>query len=298
MNNLITLVELEPIGERFFIGILTALTIYLFFSYLDKRSDKRTKRKEESALKIKKEILYQNTIRNIAKGYTTTLKHVIDGLNVKSQLLDKCNPRNFLSPYNPQKVNIATMLYAELQSGKKETPLNQIWDEAEAKLGIFLDAETIFNELSNIFNPNRFVGNNFNETTLLVCNRAYDYIQNNRTNLRNLLEFTENLNINSPSNNSNKLIIPIVCDFELVSSNENNVVDICGMYQMELIHVNDDAYYFYPINNNSAFTAEPDLMPFTKIYGINQYYLEIPVSNCKRYEPSEVIITTDTDSAT
>lgn len=180
----------NSVGESVFVGILTSIAFGVILWVVNQNSSKKENIKlEEHQKKVEKD-KYLQTLKSIVKSSGMTISYDYD--NTISQLTALCNPKNYLEPYQPEKLKIATELYTELKS--ISSPYNKqqirtINKKADEMLLIKLPSEDVFIVLKNIFNPQNFVDDNFDEQKLLASNKAYQYIFQNKNDLRKLQEF-------------------------------------------------------------------------------------------------------------
>ena len=78
-------------------------------------------------------------------------------IHQKEELIRKCNPNNFMIPYNHDKVNMANKIIIELGETNDYADIVRIRDMA-AKIGVVVSSEQIFNYLMSICNPINYVG--------------------------------------------------------------------------------------------------------------------------------------------
>lgn len=76
------------------------------------------------------------------------------------ELRQKCNPSNFMHPYNFELVKLSNALYSEMEVNKSDMDaLKRIRRRAVAELGIKISTEKLYNLLSNRLDPSKYVGN-------------------------------------------------------------------------------------------------------------------------------------------
>ena len=83
---------------------------------------------------------------------------IMKGIPYEQQLLKAlrkaCFPKNFMDPYDPDKVSIANELFQKLQAQDLfSEDIYSIRDRAVKELGITIDASFLFEELSAVCNP-------------------------------------------------------------------------------------------------------------------------------------------------
>lgn len=71
------------------------------------------------------------------------------------ELIEKCNPDNFIKPFVPEKAKVANELYAQLINCKdrKDCSLTAIRDKCIDELGLKISAKKKFDYLGSIFDP-------------------------------------------------------------------------------------------------------------------------------------------------
>jgi len=97
-------------------------------------------------------------------GHEEKLAHPRPIMGVYSSLYEelrqKCNPSNFMHPYNFELVKLSNALYSEMEVNKSDMDaLKRIRRRAVAELGIKISTEKLYNLLSNRLDPSKYVGN-------------------------------------------------------------------------------------------------------------------------------------------
>ena len=139
-------------------------------------------------LRNKKKVKEQTKIYNEEKAdaFIKSDRHGNGDYNkyLLNELLDKCNPQNFMTPYNYEKVKIANELYPRLLKceGNDNEELVEIRKEAISKLGIILSTSTIFEELCKTCNPQQFM-NPYNPDKVAKANELYSRVLQNKTDI-------------------------------------------------------------------------------------------------------------------
>ena len=112
------------------------------------------------------------------------------------ELLDKCHPKNFMDPYDYEKVRIANELYPRLlkYEGNNNDELVQIRKEATSKLGIVLSTNSIFEELCKTCNPQQFM-NPYNPDKVAKANELYSRVLQNKTDIDALEKIRDEVRI-------------------------------------------------------------------------------------------------------
>lgn len=106
--------------------------------------------------------------------------------------MDLCNPKNFLDPYQPDKLKISTDLYSSLRDNESvydKLVIRKIRIIADESLGIKLPSKDTYEIMKSIFNPANFVDDKFDKKRLIASSEAYKYINDNKDDLRKLEQF-------------------------------------------------------------------------------------------------------------
>lgn len=103
------------------------------------------------------------------------------------ELKEKCNPLNFMNPYNKEKVEKANLLYPEILSCSLENIELQktLRKQAISELGITFYTSKVFTELKDKCNPQRFM-NPYNSEKVSIANRLYESVLQNEHNIEML----------------------------------------------------------------------------------------------------------------
>ena len=104
-----------------------------------------------------------------------------------SELKNKCNPKNFLVPYDKEKVDIANDLYSQLLNLDKNDSevINILRKQATQKLGIVLSTKKLYEELLDYCDPQKFM-NPYNHSAVQQANHYYPLIHEYRNQLDKL----------------------------------------------------------------------------------------------------------------
>lgn len=129
-------------------------------------------------------------------------KNPILGLytSLYSELVLKCNPENYLSPYNPNLLKIANKLYAQvlsLKDSEDEAQLRVLRNTASKELGINFSTERLFNKLCEKLNPQNYMGVHYDEILVDIANEWYNETLVNADDIIALEAIEQKLN-NSP----------------------------------------------------------------------------------------------------
>jgi hypothetical protein len=160
-------------SERFFVGaiqgLIGSILVYLWL--------KRSRKKEMKHYKkiLKKEI-YNDSYQQDTLSHNTLELECYNSLY--DELKEKCNPANYMNPYNAEKVEISNQIYSQLDINQRNiSELIQLRNYAIKKLGLSFSAEELFQKLSDIFNPTNYIGEKYDADKLHIANQVYSEIQ-------------------------------------------------------------------------------------------------------------------------
>lgn len=165
----------DSMSERFFVGAIEGLiaAIIMYF-VLKSRKKKEAKQYEQN---LKKEI-YNN-----ASSPSTSSSNALEVSYFNTlfdELKEKCNPANYMNPYDAKKVEISNHIYSQLEINKSNiAQLIELRNYAIKKLEISFSAKELYEKLSDIYNPNNFMGDHYDADKLYVANQVYAKIQAN-----------------------------------------------------------------------------------------------------------------------
>lgn len=160
----------EP-GERLFVGLITgALTGFVM--WLLGRKWKKQENKEFQENKA------EAFVNSDSKGSGDYYEYLY------SDLIEKCHPKNFMEPYDFEKVKVANELYPKLLACDKKDNSNllAIRNEAINKLGIKMTTQFIFDAVSKMCNPQQFM-NPYNPDKVAIANELYSRTQRYKNNI-------------------------------------------------------------------------------------------------------------------
>lgn len=127
----------------------------------------------------------------------------IDYSDLFDELEKKCNPSNFLNPYDASKVKVSNSIYSKLKYSKGNIlQLRELRNQAIIDLNVKFSTEKIYDKLSEIVDPSKYINENYDAEKLEIANNLYNQIQKNKDNITKL----ENIIINN-QNEISKLII-------------------------------------------------------------------------------------------
>ena len=174
---------------------LVGLIMRRFSPARDTQYNKKNRKNSKSLLTTQKvnEVLFS------FEGYS----------NLYDELKQRCNPANFMDPYDAEKVEISNGLYSKLNQYKDNIPeLIKIRNIAIKKLGVHFSSKELFETLSSIYSPQQYTGENYDPEKLSVANTVYSKILSNKDDIINLEKIVqeygllkENEEVNNESSN-------------------------------------------------------------------------------------------------
>lgn len=210
------LVSLTPnIGlylHRFFkeFGLVPTIVVFLVgclvFYLISRRQENETRWKEEQRKseseerrRAKKEEEQSNLLRlqkQIANSLktSTNIQEKSDEFvsavyhNLYDELKSKCNPINFMTPYNAAQVNIANEIFSKLNNTQKDDIRNLILlkNKAIKGLGITYTNPKLYEALCDLYNPKNFMGDNYDANKLNAANKLFAEIEKYQNDILNL----------------------------------------------------------------------------------------------------------------
>lgn len=165
----------DSLGETFVVGGLSGLLGFVIIYGIISLVNRGEKKKQEKEYQLKKTEAF---VKSDSDGNGKYYHYLLD------ELLDKCNPQNFMKPYNYEKVRIANELYPQLLNCKKDDndKLVSIRQMAINKLGINITTQSIFEVLCKLCNPQQFM-NPYNPEKVAKANELYSRILENKNNI-------------------------------------------------------------------------------------------------------------------
>lgn len=191
------IIVLSAAGERFLVGALTGTAFAIIVWAVEASKKKRSEKDEEERKRNEQEAVVDDLKRRIAKlsgpeYYITTS----DYATLAEELKTKCNPANYLDPYDPVKVERANAIYATLlNSTDNLEKLIDIRNQAIKELGIGFSSERVFTKLCHIYDPKQFMGDNYDAELLSVSNKVYSDIIRHKDNINALEEIAKRCGI-------------------------------------------------------------------------------------------------------
>lgn len=213
MNYLVPLApNIGPYLHRFFkeFGLLPTIVVFLVgclvFYLINRRQENETRWKEEQRKseteerrRAKKEeeqsnlLRLQKQIANSLKTGTNTQEKSDEFIravyhNLYDELKSKCNPINFMKPYNAAQVNIANEIFSKLNNTQKDDIRNLILlkNKAIKGLGITYTNPKLYETLCNVYNPKNFMGENYDANKLNAANKLFAEIEKYKNDILSL----------------------------------------------------------------------------------------------------------------
>lgn len=122
------------------------------------------------------------------KSKIKTLLQIKSYSSLYEELLEKCNPENFMNPYNQDMVQKSNVLYQRILTSHPDDNnlLLSIRNEAHAKLNIMFDTNKLYTFILEKANPKQYI-NPYNPDKLSIANEIYSAAIQNKDNV-DLLE--------------------------------------------------------------------------------------------------------------
>lgn len=100
------------------------------------------------------------------------------------ELREKCNPIEFMTPYNYELVKLSNEIYTLIEENKDDIEeLKRIRKRAIEELGVAFSTKILYNELTSMLNPSKYVGN---RELVDVSNELYNKVLRNADNIEEL----------------------------------------------------------------------------------------------------------------
>lgn len=166
-----------PIGEQIFIGALTGLIFAIILYFYNRKKEKRETKE------YVKQIQQNIATESISIGTDTQI--ILSCYNtLYDELKEKCNPALFMDPYDAKKVDISNSIYSQLMGNDHNlSVLIPLRNQAIEKLGIAFSSQELYDKLLDIYNPHKYVGDNYSPEKLYAANKIYAQIQSKRDDI-------------------------------------------------------------------------------------------------------------------
>lgn len=100
------------------------------------------------------------------------------------ELRQKCNPNNFMHPYDFELVKLSNAIYSQIETEKdNEKALRKIRRRAVEELGIIVSTEQLYNRLKHNLDPSKYVGH---REWVDIANDLYNQVLCNADNIEEL----------------------------------------------------------------------------------------------------------------
>ena len=169
----------SSIGEEIFVGAISALIFSVILWLFNSMKNKKGIEKEMK--QVQQDIVDESLLSTDA---SSPIELDFDYSYLYDELKCKCNPSNYMTPYDPRKVEISNSIYMQLEESK-ENVLNliKLRNRAIKELGIEFSAKELYERLSQIFNPSNYMDENYDAAKLHVANLAYAQVQENKDDI-------------------------------------------------------------------------------------------------------------------
>lgn len=193
------------------------------------------------------------------------------------ELKEKCNPENFLDPYDSEKVKVSNQIFSQLDKYSNSiSALTYFRDMAIEKLGIHFSANKLYDYLSNKYNPKQFVGTLYDAEKLNIANEIYSKIQQCSDNVVELEKIAKQYKVKMGLSSATDSADGLVDDNDSDKSNGKApyislVITIIALFGV---------FYsiFFSSNNKNTYVEATDslagVIDSTEIS--NDFYLEFP----------------------
>jgi hypothetical protein len=150
------------------------------------------KRKEKNSQTQNKAVANSNVIGktevDIQSINKPAINKPIEGeyKNLYDELTSKCHPKNFMEPYDHQKVKVANEIYSDLLNNADDiTKLRELRDRAIKELGIQFSSKELYEKLLDFTNPQKFM-EDYDADKVSVANDLYQRVKDNANNITEL----------------------------------------------------------------------------------------------------------------
>lgn len=177
----------QTLGDRIFFGFLSGvfltIVVKLTGKWKKKREDKKTGKIQLEELQQKQKELAKSILMSNTANSNNNFTLIIYS-NLYHELKQKCDPANFVSPYDHKKVEISNSIFSQLEENKYNIDaLISLRNTAIVQLGISFSTNELYEKLHHIYNPANYIGDNYDAEKLCVANNIYAQIENNKNNI-------------------------------------------------------------------------------------------------------------------
>ena len=157
------------------------------------------------------------------------------------ELLDKCNPRNFMEPYDKKKVDAANLIYKALLESKpsygcySNQEIRNIKDQAVRELGISI-SNSLYRKLINYCDPKRFM-EPYDFEAVQVANEFYSLVEKSKDDIVELEELQHKILRNEVIKSYHEKEHDNVKKNVEVPSNDDNDIYAWAFLGVVIIHI-------------------------------------------------------------
>lgn len=205
--------------EAVFVGalqggfIFLCLLVYRFF-----KNKRNAKKEHEEAEKDKVSSFIETTSTEHDNNSASVNGSVSNSdsylKSVFKEMVEKCNPQNYMNPYDHEKVRVANEVYSSLMSYEtlNEEVLMSLRHRAIVELGVVFDTKAIYNYLCSICNPANYM-NPYDAEKVSQANDIFAKIQQYKNNIEQL---------------------------ELIRAEAKSLMQISGVYEGQMVSILGD----------------------------------------------------------
>ena len=157
------------------------------------------------------------------------------------ELLDKCNPKNFMEPYDKKKVDAANLIYKALLESKpsygcySNQEIRNIKDQAVRELGISI-SNSLYRKLINYCDPKRFM-EPYDFEAVQVANEFYALVEKSKDDIVELEELQHKILRNEAIKSYREKEHDNVKKNVEVPSNDDNNIYAWAFLGVVIIHI-------------------------------------------------------------
>lgn len=169
----------NTLGLEIISSILISLSLIFILKLIGIR---KSKKDMDATTKQVQQDIAKNALTNTDLNSLYKLEY--DYSYLYNELECKCNPSNYLHPYDPQKVEISNSIYSQLKENKADfSELIALRNRAIKELNIEFSSKELYDILSQIFNPSNFMNENYDAVKLDATNQIYSQILKHKNNI-------------------------------------------------------------------------------------------------------------------
>lgn len=208
----------ETIGGLTGISLVSFLPAY--FLLREKKGKTQSVRNQQPSSTATSEINHAlgiSTLEN--KPLESSQRHETNSIeedydNLFEELKAKCHPKQFMEPYDHEKVKVANELYARILNAEDDTKkLEGLRAEAMKRLGIKFSSKSLYDKLMRITNPANFM-DPYDAEKVAIANDYYQKVQQNAGNIIELEALLKEINNNSGFSSNCTIVPSIIRDID------------------------------------------------------------------------------------